>query len=85
MSLAQARDRLDKARKLLAAGADPMALRKADKVASRTAAENSFEAVTRLWWAHWKPARSEQHAGQVMRRFEVNVFPLIGARPITDI
>ena len=85
VSLAQARDGLDKARKLLAAGADPMALRKADKVASRTAAENSFEAVARLWWAHWRPARSEQHAGQVMRRFEVNVFPLIGARPITDI
>jgi integrase len=85
VSLAQAREGVDKARKVHAAGDDPMAVRKADKVASRTAAENSFESVARMWWAHWKPARSEQHAGQVMRRFEANVFPRIGSRPVTDI
>lgn len=85
VSLAQARDGLDKARKLLAAGADPMAKRKADKKASLTAAENSFETVARNWWAHWKPARTEQHAGQVMRRFEANVFPYIGTRPVSEI
>lgn len=85
VSLAQAREGMDKARKVLAAGDDPMAIRKAGKVATRTAAENSFETVARLWWAHWKPARSEQHAGQVMRRFEANVFPHIGSRPVSEI
>ena len=85
VSLAQARDGVENARKVLAAGNDPMAIRKAHKVASRTAAENSFEAVARRWWIHWKPARSEQHAGQVMRRFEANVFPHIGVRPVADI
>ena len=85
VSLAQARDGMAEARKILAAGDDPMAIRKADKVATRTAAENSFETVARMWWAHWKPARSEQHAGQVMRRFEANVFPYIGARPVSEI
>ena len=85
VSLAQARDGVDKARKILAAGEDPMAIRKADKVATRTAAANSFETVARLWWGHWKPARSEQHAGQVMRRFEANVFPHIGSRPVSEI
>ena len=29
--------------------------------------------------------RSEQHAGQVMRRFEADVFPPIGARPVAEI
>lgn len=62
-----------------------MAMRKANKVASRTAAENSFETVACMWWANWKPARREQHAGQVMRRFEANVFSLIGARPVAEI
>jgi integrase len=85
VSLAQARDSLDKARKLLASGADPMAMRKADRKASLTAAENSFETVARNWWAHWKPTRTEQHAGQVMRRFEANVFPYIGTRPVSEI
>ena len=85
VSLAQAREGVDKARKVLAAGSDPMAVRKADKAATRAAAENSFESVARIWWAHWKPARSEQHAGQVMRRFEADVFPHIGGRPISEI
>ncbi len=58
VSLAQARDEVDRARKILAAGDDLMAIRKAGKVATRTAAGNSFETVARLWWAHWKPARS---------------------------
>ena len=62
-----------------------MEKRKADKVASLTAAENSFESVARAWWAHWKPTRSAQHAGQVMRRFEANVFPHIGARPVAEV
>jgi len=85
VTLAQARDGLDQARKVLASGQDPMAKRKADRVAMRTAAENSFEAVARRWWNNWKPARSEQHAAQVMRRFEANVFPHIGSRPVAEI
>ena len=85
VSLAQAREGLEKARKVLAAGNDPMVVRKADKVASRAAAENSFDSVARKWWAQWKPARSDQHAGQVMRRFEANVFPHIGGRPVSEI
>jgi hypothetical protein len=51
VSLAQARDSLDKARKLHASGADPVAQRKADRKASLTAAENSFQTVARKWWA----------------------------------
>lgn len=85
VSLAQAREGMEQARKILAAGDDPMAIRKADKVATRTAAEHSFESVARKWWTQWKPARSEQHAGQVMRRFEANVFPHIGSRPVSEI
>ena len=85
VSLAQAREGQDTARKMLASGNDPMVVRKADKLASQAAAENSFESVARKWWSHWKPARSEQHASQVMRRFEADVFPHIGARPVTEI
>lgn len=85
VSLAQAREALEAARKLLAAGSDPMVKRKAEKLAGLSAAENSFEAVAREWWSQWKQARSEQHAGQVMRRFEANVFPHIGSRPVSAI
>lgn len=85
VTLAQARDAMAAARKLQAAGADPMALRKADKVASKLSAENSFAAVARLWWDHWKATRSDSHTGYVIRRLEADVFPAIGARPVDAI
>lgn len=85
VALAQARDARAAARKQLAADIDPMAQRKADNVAKAKASANSFEAVARTWWESWKPARSEQHAGQVMRRFEADVFPQLGKRPVSGI
>jgi integrase len=85
VSLLQARAARDAARKQLAADVDPMEQRKADSQSRAKASANSFEAVARLWWASWKPARSVQHAGQVMRRFEADVFPRIGARPVSAI
>ncbi|MCM3566304.1 tyrosine-type recombinase/integrase [Hydrogenophaga intermedia] len=85
ISLAQAREARDGARKLLASGTDPMAQRKSDKVARRLASENSFAAVARTWWESWKSARSASHVEYVWRRLEADVIPAIGARPIADI
>lgn len=85
VSLAQAREAREGARKLLANGADPMAQRKANKVARRVAVESSFAAVARTWWESWKSARSASHVNYVWRRLEADVIPAIGARPIADI
>jgi len=85
VSLAQAREKVDQARKLLASGTDPMARRKAEKVARRLSAENSFAAIAKLWWEGWKAARSDSHTVYVWRRLEADVFPAIGARPIAEI
>jgi integrase len=85
VSLAQARDAMAEARKLLANGADPMARRKADKVARHLSAENTFAAAARLWWEHWKTTRSESNTDYVLRRLEADVFPAIGTRPIDAI
>lgn len=85
VSLAQARDAMGDARKLLANGTDPMAQRKADKVARQLSAENSFAAVARLWWEHWKTTRSASHTDYVLRRLAADVFPAIGTRPIDAI
>jgi len=85
VSLAQARQKRDEGRKLLAAGTDPMGQRREVKVAQRIALEDSFEAVARKWWGSWKAARSERHAEYVIRRLEADVFPLIGHRPISEL
>lgn len=85
VTLTQARKDRDAARQKLAQDLDPMTERKTAKQAKRMASEHSFKAVARLWWDGWKKARTEQHAGQVWRRFEANVFPHIGARPVAEI
>ena len=79
--LSLARERHAEARKLLAAGADPMAERKAEKAAS----ENSFQSVARLWLAHWQDGKSPRHVDYVKRRIEADILPCLGVRPIAMI
>jgi len=85
VTLAQARVKRDKARELVAAGSDPVAVKKAERTAKTEAHINNFEAIAREWWAHWKATRSESHTGYVIRRLEADVFPAIGTRPISEI
>ena len=81
VSLAEARDAMSAARKLLVSGDDPMVIRKSNKQARKASAENSFAAVSRLWWNHWKVSRSPRHADYVIRRLEGDIIPAIGAMP----
>ncbi|CAJ0711967.1 tyrosine-type recombinase/integrase [Ralstonia mannitolilytica] len=80
VSLAQAREKHQAARKVLKSGMDPMADRKVKKEGSRT-----FEAVARRWHAHWAPARTAAHAAQTLRRLETDVFPELGRRPVDEL
>ncbi|MCZ8395879.1 tyrosine-type recombinase/integrase [Achromobacter ruhlandii] len=82
VTLAQARERHQEGRKLLAAGVDPMAERK--QQASAPAA-TTFEQAARRWWSHWSPSRSTRHADYVLRRLEADVFPEIGGMPVGGI
>lgn len=81
VSLAQARERCDQARKQLANGVDPGVL----KQASKAATENSFEAVAREWHAKFSPGWVTHHADKIIRRLEREVFPWLGSRPIGDV
>ncbi len=85
ISLAQARQATDEARKLLAVGVDPMEQRKADRQDQKRTVENTFETIARKWWAHWSPMRSPRHAEYVIRRLETDVFPVVGERPVDEI
>ncbi|QNU14214.1 integrase arm-type DNA-binding domain-containing protein [Thermomonas sp. XSG] len=85
VSLAEARDRRDNARKLLAAGTDPGEHRKAEKQAGEDRAANSFEAVAREWFGKFAPNWAASHAGKIMGRLENDLFPWIGSRPVAEI
>ncbi len=83
--LADARDKRDAARKLLAAGVDPGEQRKAVKAAGEERAANSFEVVAREWHAKQSATWVELHASRIMLRLENDVFPWLGKRPIADV
>lgn len=80
-----ARERRDEARKLVANGIDPGEHRKAHKTARADAVANSFETVAREWHSKMKPTWSPDHADKIIRRFERDVFPWIGSKPIADV
>jgi integrase len=81
VGLRDARQARDEARKLIAAGVDPMEQRKAEKQADGL----TFKAVARKWYAHWKPDRTEKHSTDVWRRLESDVFPVLGQTPVGDL
>lgn len=83
VSLANAREKQQAARKNIAAGIDPGAMRKAEKATQ--SGEGSFEAVAREWVALKSPAWSPSHTGKTISILEKDVFPYIGSRPIGEI
>jgi len=85
VSLKDARTRRDEARKLIAQGADPGTQRKADKAAVTALTENCFEAVCRKWLAERKDTVEAAQHVKTLARMENDVFPWLGAKPITQI
>jgi integrase len=82
VSLADARVRHAEARRLLAAGSDPMVQRKVKKEAVIESQENAFSDIAALWFDHWKVNKSSRHVDATRRRLEANVYVAIGDRPI---
>lgn len=83
--LADARERRDEARKLLASGIDPAEYRKATKAQRASASANTFEAVAREWYAKFAPGWVASHGERILRRLERDIFPWIGEKPIAEI
>ncbi|HEV2136556.1 MAG TPA: integrase arm-type DNA-binding domain-containing protein [Terracidiphilus sp.] len=84
VSLEQARERHQEARKLLADGKDPMAERKARREEA-DANGTTFEDVFKLWFATWKVGKEERHVCQTERRINADVIPAFGSKPIDDV
>jgi integrase len=98
VGLALARQRRNDARELVAAGTDPSAARKVEKASRAVAAEvtriadaglpalGTFEAVAREWVTTVHEVKvSTGHAARTLIRFEQDVFPWIGRRPLADL
>lgn len=85
ISLVEARQAAENARRLLVSGQDPSEAKQQAKRERQTAALNTFESIARRWHSdnliRWK----ENHAARVLRYFETDVFPVIGAMSIQEI
>ena len=85
VGLKEARQRRDDARKRVAAGIDPSENRKAQKSARADRAANSFEVVALEWFAKFSATWATHHGDRIIRRFERDIFPWIGGRPISEV
>lgn len=83
VGLKAAREKRAAARQQLAAGIDPGEARRAEKIAQ--AGAESFEAIAREWYAKFSPGWVASHGDRILQRFEKDVFPWLGKRPIADI
>ncbi|WP_312633380.1 phage integrase central domain-containing protein [Pseudescherichia sp.] len=82
-SLADARQKREEARKLVAAGIDPREHKRAVKEEQAKEAV-TFESVAREWHATNKKW-SEDHSRRVLKSLEDNLFPAIGKRNIEEL
>jgi integrase len=85
ISLAAARDRRDAAKRLLREGRDPSLERKLERARSREALGHSFEEVARDWYTRMAGSWTGRHAYDVLTSLERDVFPQLGALPITEL
>jgi len=85
VSLAEARQGRDKARKLLAQDIDPSTAKQEDKQATAAAAANTFELVAREWLTKTEPERAAITHLKVKTWLEKDAFPFIGNLPISAI
>ncbi|MCX7089332.1 MAG: integrase arm-type DNA-binding domain-containing protein [Methylococcales bacterium] len=85
VSLNDAREKREEAKKQLFNGIDPSTAKQAAKASQCEASANSFQVIALEWHITHIQMKSEGHAKKVMARFVNDIFPWIGKRPITEI
>lgn len=85
VSLAEARDFRDDAKRKLRAGLDPSAEKAAAKKQRLEKAENTFDKQAWEWYEHNLTGWSKNHANTVSTRLKQDILPQIGRMPITDV
>jgi integrase len=86
VSLKQAREAHQKLREDKKAGYNPAVARKVARFADGENARNTFEALARDWHADRAKSKwTADNAGEILRRMENHLFPVIGSIPIASL
>lgn len=86
VSLSDARQRRDEAKRLLAQGIDPYAKKQAEVKELKAKRDNtrSFRTVAKAWFAT-KTKWSDDYGDSVWKRLETYVFPVIGDKDVAEL
>lgn len=85
ISLSEARDKRDEAKKLISDGHDPAMEKQLAKATATENRDNTFESIAREWHAHKQDEWTEKYATTIMNRLEADIFPSIGKLPIREV
>jgi integrase len=85
ITLADARERREAAKRALAQGLDPSAEKQRAKAERRTANANTFGVIAREWHAQRAERWDAPYAAAVMRRMELDLLPDLDKVPIAQI
>lgn len=85
ITLKRAREMRDDAKRLLREGRDPGLESKRARHTRRVGHENTFELFARSWHEQQKDTWKEVHANDVITSLERDLFPSIGAFPVSEI
>ena len=64
---------------------DPAQEQKAEQLQKEIRAKHSFEAVAKQWLEKFRHDKAESHVSRIERRFERDIYPWLGTRPIAEI
>lgn len=85
VTLGEARQKRDAARKVLDAGDDPGEVKRQRRQEIIEKHEQTFEKVAREWHKKGSAQWTDGYAAKILDSLEQNAFPAIGKRPIADI
>ncbi|CAK9884222.1 MAG: Prophage integrase IntS [Candidatus Erwinia impunctatus] len=85
VSLSDARSKREDAKRIIAAGGDPMQDKKADREAKVTSIQNCFEVIAIEWHSHKKNNWSNGYADDILEYLKKDIFPFIGKRAVNEI
>ena len=85
LTLKAARKARDAAKLQKPEGADPVKLRKLEKIKATRPYGDTFKAVALEWYGKQSPQWGDSHAERSLRQLERDLFPWIGDRPMTEI
>ncbi|MAM34839.1 MAG: integrase [Micavibrio sp.] len=85
VSISEARDKKASARKQISEGIDPSLLKQKEKILSQQSQENTFKVIALELLDKKKGVLTEAHINTTTNRLEKDVFPFLGAYPVTEI